>query len=594
MPLPKRPSGGAIPKKVAPPQSGEQESPADVEDFALPELDDFTLPDLSFESEVPIENVSSFPRETKTPPAVADSPRERFTPSSSNNQADHKPGQTAVSDRLPVAEDEDEETRLNRELGLLDDEDFDQSHGELHSTSDESIEDDEYDEDTDEDADDLSSSLIELEEDLPETSETTEDDDDDFADLLRGLEETVGSTNDEDYSVDDLNEPESSGIVDSESTDLDADWEAALSELEALSIDVDPESDESDSDDDEEDEESEGEEEEFDLSGFVPPANPFSSVPADFDNEDDEEDDSDESDLEEDDFVPPADPFANPFASEKPKSRRSSEPEETEEEIEETSEDEEVSDTPRSGSLKGKVASALSPAKAKRGLANYFAKINAELHGEEPPKPRTDEDDEPTIDQDEELNGQPERNRRSGTKIFGFLAPVRALYAGIVNFIFGILTTVLGILAKLPLIGFIFKIALEATRVLRAIAQYIPLVFFIGGLITVSYLSVPRDSLIVLPDAGGSTFENFSYDSGSNTAAGTITNTGDIIADVQPEFEVRAIKPGLNPVSWVIPEVVSKCEAKSVRVDIDSTMNVTAKCSEPITGFFPRVTGELK
>jgi hypothetical protein len=589
MPLPKRPSGGAIPKKVAPPQSGEQESSADV-DFALPELDDLTLPDISFEPEAPIEKISSIPKTPKSEATVEDSSRERFNPASSTNQAAPKAAETAVSDRLPVAEDEDEETALNRELGLLDDDDLVQTNLASHDSQDHDEDDEQYADENSEDADSEDNSLIELEEELPTDSET--DEEDDFADLLRDLENTISGT-DDDSETDEEDSVESPAL---NADGLDTDWEAAFSELEAFNTDALPATyPDNDSKDEDTEDDDDSDEEEYDLSGFVPPANSFGSLPPDFDD-DEADEDSDEEVPEEDDFVPPSDPFANPFANEEPRAKEPIEPEdEAEDTIEEVSEDDETPNAPRTGSLKDKVASALSPAKAKKRLANYFAKINAELHGEEPPKPRTDEEDEVNEpEQDEAFAGQTERGSRSGARLFGFFAPIRALYTGIVNFIFGILTTVLGILSKLPLIGFIFKIALEATKVLRAIAQYIPLAFFIGGLITVSYLSVPRDSLVVLPDSGGATFNNFQYDSRSNSAVGIIVNTGDIIADVQPVFEIRAIKPGLNPVSWVIPEVVSKCEAKSVQVDIDSTMNVTAKCSENITGFFPRATGELK
>jgi hypothetical protein len=295
----------------------------------------------------------------------------------------------------------------------------------------------------------------------------------------------------------------------------------------------------------------------------------------------------------EDDFIPPSDPFANPFANSFADEADLDEAESSDGSNEEEEENE-ADDKPGQKILKDKVASVLSPAKAKRGLANYFARINAELHGEEAPIRKADQEQ---AEEESGRNDDPEGQTNGGRSrfgMFGFLSPIRAFYTGIVNLIFGILTAILGILSKLPLIGFVFKIALEATRVLRAIAQYIPLVFFIGALVAVSYFSVPRDSLIALPDSGGATFNNFQYDAGSNSASATIINTGDIIADVQPQIEIRAIKPGLNPVTWVIPEVVSKCESKSVRVDIDSTMNVIAKCSEPITGFFPRATGELK
>lgn len=571
MPLPKRPSGGTTPQKVVPPKFGEQENSTDV-DFALPELDDFVLPEIELETRSE-ESVSTSEKLSNSV-TVLDSSKNRITRPSSTNQDTPKPPQTAVSDVLGMNEDEDEETALDRELGLLDDDLLDaKSSNSTGST----LSDDEEDlEDEDEYADNQSeadSSLIELEESPSET----EDDDTEFEDLLRGLEETVS------ISESKIEEP----VED----DVDTDWEAAFSELEAFNDSASSEASnvsESDSDDEEDDDEDEEEDGDWSLEAFTPPANPFEALPEDFQNASatDDEDEEEEDDTPEDDFIPPSDPFANPFKDEESSS---------DDDEESTADNEETNNAASKPSLKDKVASQLSPAKAKQSIADYFAKINAELHGEEPPKPgRRPERNSEEQDQEEESEDQVRRAARSPLKIFGFLAPVRSFYTAIVNIIFGIITTILGILSKLPLVGFIFKIALEATKILRAIAQYIPLAFFIAALVAVSYFSVPRDSLIILPDSGGATFTNFTYDSASNSASGIITNTGDIIADVQPEFTVKTIQPGLNPISWVIPEDVSKCATESVRVDIDSTTKVTAKCSDAITGFIPRVTGELK
>lgn len=567
MPLPKRPSGGAASKKVAPPQFGEQENSAEV-DFALPELEDFALPDLMLESEDEPQEIPSIPKTEPIQATTPDSSRDRLTRPASTNQEVREPAQAAVSDVLDTPEDEDEETALDRMLGLLDDDDFSaKTPSSVVQDQSESM-----------DEAPVDNSLIELEENLSEDEED-DDEDSDFEDLLRGLEETV--------SAPDVEEETPAAAT------VDDDWEAAFAELEAFNesalpevaeTDVETDSDEDD-DDEDEDEEEDGD---WNLEEFTPPANPFETLPEDFQNAfdtDDEDEDEEEGDTPEDDFVPPSDPFANPFADE----------ESTPDEDESSDSDEETNETSNKPSLKDKAAALLSPAKAKQGISDYFAKINAELHGEEPPKPdRRSERNSEEHDQEEESEDPIGRSTRSPLKVFGFLAPIRSFYTAIVNIIFGIITTILGILSKLPLIGFVFKIALEATKVLRAIAQYIPLVFFIGALVAVSYFSVPRDSLIALPDSGGATFTEFTYDPASNSVTGLITNTGDIIADVQPEFTVKTIQPGLNPVSWVIPEVTSKCVAKSVRVDIDSTTKVTAKCSDAITGFIPRVTGELK
>lgn len=581
MPLPKRPSGGMAPQKVVPPKFGEQENSTDV-DFALPELDDFVLPDIEFEtnSEAP----ASTSEKSSNPATVLDSSKNLFTRPSSTNQDAPKPAQAAVSDVLGMDEDEDEETALDRELGLLDDDllDTESSYSTEPIPSNDDNEEDLEDEDEyAEDQSEADNSLIELEENPSESEE--DDDDTDFEDILRGLEETV-------------NAPEQVQFPAVDDDDLDADWEKALADLENFNdgslpevaeSNVETDDDDEDTDEDDEDEEEDGD---WSLEEFTPPANPFEALPEDFQNAfeaDDEDEDEEDEDIPEEDFVPPSDPFANPFADEESK----------EDEEDESSEDEEEStDEATKPSLKEKAAALLSPAKAKQGISDYFAKINAELHGEEPPKPGSRRTERNTEDQEpeDESEDQGEGSARSRIRVFGFLAPIRSFYTAIVNIIFGVITAILGILSKLPLIGFVFKIALEATKVLRAIAQYIPLAFFIAALVAVSYFSVPRDSLIGLPDSGGATFSDFKYDASNNSVSGVITNTGDIIADVQPVFKVKTIQPNLNPVSWVIPENTSKCVTESVRVDIDSTTKVTAKCSEPLAGFIPRVTGELK
>lgn len=575
MPLPKRPASGAAAEKAAPPQFGEQERLADA-DISLPDLDSFSLPDLFDEPEIESNQLSQTSENDPNPTAATNSSKNRFAEPSSTNQEVPKPSQAAVSDVLDAVEDEDEETALNRELGLLDDdlsEAYSSKHDAAYSSMPAPVDSTEPDEDEEGAIDE---DLEEIDKSTPEVDK----EDDEFDALLRDFEEA---------NQESIQESADEEIPVSEGPEND-DWETALSELEAFNDSAlpTPVIADSEEDDDEEDDEDEEEDGDWNLEEFTPPANPFESIPEDFQNSFDTDDDDEEDEVApEEDFIPPSDPFANPFADE----------EIAQDEENDSSEDgDETTEAPSKSSLKDKAAALLSPAKAKRGLADYFAKINAELHGEDPPKPnrRSEPDSEERRQEDESEDQIRGGGARSPLKIFGFLAPIRSFYTAIVNIIFGIITTILGILSKLPLIGFIFKIALEATKVLRAIAQYIPLVFFIGALVAVSYFSVPRDSLIGLPDSGGATFAEFSYDSANNSVAGVITNTGDIIADVQPEFTVKTIQPGLNPVSWVIPQPTSSCVTESVRVDIDSTTKVTAKCSDAITGFIPRVTGELK
>lgn len=589
MPLPKRPSGSAVPQSAALPEFGESQNKASAEseqDFALPELDDFTLPDLSIEPE-PAPTVRA-PKTAPNKTAAPDVSKNQFNSPASNNQDTQQPAKTAVSDVLDTYEDEDEETALNRELGLLDDDDYPP----VRAAKPEpialplSVEPDPIIPEVDDDL------LAVLEEDLAQE----DDGDDEFENLLKGLEDITNDTGEDSKET---SEPEAPADK------VDDDWEAALSELESFNEDIVlpatlDQSTSAAEDKDDEDEDEDDDDESWMIEDFTPPSDPF-ATPAEFENVDDDDEDSDKEIIE-DDFVPPNDPFANPFADEEAASGN-------DEDIADVESIPEDSPEKTEGSLKDKISGLFNQSKV--GLTNYFDKLRAELHEGDSPKPtrraaantEDEEQEEDSHDEDEEGFGSEERpnrggrsrgGRRSPFAIFGIFAPIRSFYTTIVNILFGIITAILGILSKLPLIGFVFRIALEATRVLRTIAQYIPLVFFIGALAAVSYFSVARDNSIGLPDSGGATFNEFQYDAATNSASGTIVNTGDIIADVIPEFTVKSIQPTLNPVSWVIPKETSKCVATSVQVDIDATINVTAKCGELVTGFIPRVTGELK
>lgn len=240
--------------------------------------------------------------------------------------------------------------------------------------------------------------------------------------------------------------------------------------------------------------------------------------------------------------------------------------------------------------------------KKKSGLKAKFALIKAQIladaKGEKIPEALEDVD-EPEDDADEQ---KPKRERSESkgkirkpdlSKIFGFLSPIKKLYLTVVGIFFKILTGILGILSKLPLIGKLFKPILAATRILEKLAMFLPLVVLVGALILFSYLSVPRESIIELPDSGGAIFNEFSYDSKTGIASGTVTNTGEVIAEVKPVFTVHAIEPSLNPISWFIPKETKTCEGKLINIDIDSMKKVSFECKTS-DGFIPRASGVLK
>lgn len=663
MPLPKKPVGGAG-REPAPLPVPEITLPEPLEEFALPDLDDLDFAPLPQVNEVPMSLPVTPPVSDRVPvrgvtPPVFTAPvlpvapvplpkpepehlaaaapavsRETIATPSSPVENPTFTSQNTVSDESLYPDDEDEETQLNRLLGLDEDDDEDEITPIAEATSSQNTIEENFDEELDDDTPEpvespqFSDTSQSISEDV--SSENDEDEDDseiDFDSLIRQLEEENSSLGGDQESVISDDEPDTED--DDEDEDV-YDEELTLPTPDRYSLDSNDDSSEDDSssnDDTGWDELlSQMEKEVLEVDGDD--TNDFSSeISEDNDSEDDDEDDEgDDWVPPEDDFVPPANPFAIPeeFADpdiDEDEDEESVLPdlndaaeadwdeEDPEEEIEsDDSEEEDDEDDDDKPSIGQKLAGMLSVSSLKDSIADYFAKIKAELHDEEPPAPRSsrknseeeedapseEEEEDSTDDEEDDGKGKRRKSRGGSKKLFGFLSPIKTLYMGLVNLIFGIISGILGILAKLPLIGFIFSAALGATQILRGIATYLPLVFVIGGLATISYFSVPRDSQILMPDNGGATFTEFAYDSNTHTVSGLVTNTGDIIAEVQPEFKVMTIQPELNPLTWFMPSETAVCTSDTVWVDIDGAMPITVECSGDITGFIPRVTGELK
>lgn len=537
----------------------------------------------------------------KAPEPLPAAPSEPKPVLPSTNQVTTTPSLSAVSDESLPIQEEDEDAELDRLLGLMDDDEDAEPAAAPVETFGSRIAGEESVIPEPEEAENHSTESDEIS--VTDSPDSDEDDSDDFDfdAVMRSLESENQVT--EDSESEDATQVESEPESNTTDEDEEEDWESILSTFGIENDESTPDVVEDESpeppasipveewdDDDDEDEDDSYIQEQDD---FVPPTNAFGSLP-DLDTDDDDEEDP----PLEDDFVPPANPFANPYEDEESDSLPDLE-EDSEDDEDTSSEEEEKEKEGIVQSLKSKAAKLLSISALKDSVSDYFDKIKAELHDEDPPTPRSErdseEEDPEETEEEEEQDREGDRStkRGSGKGLFGFLSPVKTLYMGIVNLIFGVLSAILGILAKLPLIGFIFSAALGATQILRGIATYLPLVFVIGGLAIVSYFSVARDAQVVMPDNGGSTFTEFVYDSEAHTASGLITNTGDIIAEVQPNLTVVTIQPELNPLTWFMPSETAKCISEPVLVDIDATMTITVECSGDITGFLPRVTGEL-
>lgn len=220
-------------------------------------------------------------------------------------------------------------------------------------------------------------------------------------------------------------------------------------------------------------------------------------------------------------------------------------------------------------------------------------------HDGEIPDSSSDDEDEGNTDSDEKVNDDNKskkpgsRKGKSGSNpLKSLLSTIGGFYNKLVGIFFKILTSVLGVLAGIPVIGRPFKIALAATRILEIIAKSAPALLLVAGLVTMSWTSVPGSTTTELPDEGKVEFSSFSYSNGG-TALGVMKNTGEVSVEGQAQFTVYSLQPGWNPKSWFIYQAEKTCESNVVTVDIESQTEVSASCGQA-SGWLPRVSGTIK
>lgn len=311
----------------------------------------------------------------------------------------------------------------------------------------------------------------------------------------------------------------------------------------------------------------------------------------DDDSQDEDEPEIEANDDSEDEL--PEDFMEPPKLQKRKKIEEKPEEEEPAEAFEDSDEDSQQNDKP----------SILDKVKNKFNLIKK--QVLADMHGEEIPEDE-DEDDIPSyakpLEKDDENDedsssheDQPSKDKK-GIKKPNFKNPfkfVGTFYKKIVDIIFSVLTTILSILSKIPIIGRIFKPLLQMTRFLKKLAGMTPIILLLVIVILANFFMVPRSVSMTMPDNGSATFDSFSYDKKTSTASGVVSNTGEIIVDAYPEFEVWAWNPQLkNPKSWVLQQPVKTCKVDPISVDITNKSKVSSKCGE-IKGFFPRVAGSI-
>lgn len=220
-------------------------------------------------------------------------------------------------------------------------------------------------------------------------------------------------------------------------------------------------------------------------------------------------------------------------------------------------------------------------------------------HDGEIPDSSSDDEDEEGSDSEEKGSGD-NKSKKPATKkgksnsnpLKSLLSTIGGFYNKLVGIFFKIITSVLGVLAGIPVIGRPFKIALAATRILEIVAKSAPALFLVAGLVTMSWMSVPGSTTTELPDEGKVEFSSFSYSNGG-TALGVMKNTGEVSVEGQAQFTVYSLQPGWNPKSWFIYQAEKTCESNVVTVDIESQTEVSASCGQA-SGWLPRVSGTVK
>lgn len=220
-------------------------------------------------------------------------------------------------------------------------------------------------------------------------------------------------------------------------------------------------------------------------------------------------------------------------------------------------------------------------------------------HDGEIPDSTSDDEDEEGSDFEERGSGDSKskkpvtkKSKSNSNPLKSLLSTVGGFYNKLVGIFFKILTSVLGILSGIPVIGRPFKIALAATRILEIVAKSAPALLLVAGLVTMSWMSVPSSTTTELPDEGNVEFSSFSYSNGG-TALGVMKNTGEVSVEGQAQFTVYSLQPGWNPKSWFIYQAEKTCESNVVAVDIESQTEVSASCGQA-SGWLPRVSGTIK
>lgn len=178
---------------------------------------------------------------------------------------------------------------------------------------------------------------------------------------------------------------------------------------------------------------------------------------------------------------------------------------------------------------------------------------------EDEASPRGDEDDD---EDDESSVGDMAKSLLEASKK-GLLATVA--FAG-------------GFLKKLPGVG---KLITSTTRAAIGLALVIAIpvaLIFASAFITRSATAPPESATVSLPDEGGVEMSNMVLNDEGTKLTATLTNTGEVIADVTPSATIKAAELK-NPVSWYVRTDVGECTGETANLDIEESVEVTLSCT---------------
>lgn len=149
-----------------------------------------------------------------------------------------------------------------------------------------------------------------------------------------------------------------------------------------------------------------------------------------------------------------------------------------------------------------------------------------------------------------------------------------------------------GLLKKLPGVG---KLVTNTTRAAIGLALIIAIpvaLVFVSAFITRSATAPPEAVAVSLPDQGGVEMSNMALNDDGTELTATLTNTGEVIADITPSATIKATDLK-NPISWYVRSDVGECTGETTNLDIEKSVEVTLSCTGS-SGSSVKIEGSLE